>query len=58
VKPSVSVIVRAHECLAALDVALTALAHQDTAEFEVLVVGGDDCAAVVTLHAARAPCPI
>lgn len=57
-KPSVSVIVRAHERSAALDVALTALAQQDTAEFEILVVGSKDCAAVVALHAARAHCPI
>lgn len=56
--PSVSVIVRAHERPAALDVTLTALAQQDTAGFEVLVVGGEECAAVVALHAARAHCPI
>lgn len=57
-KPPVSVIVRAHERPAALDVTLTALAQQDTAEFEVLVAGGEECAAVVASHAARARCPI
>lgn len=55
---SVSVIVRAHERSAALDITLTALAQQDTGDFEVLVAGGEECAEVVALHAARAPWPI
>jgi hypothetical protein len=55
---SVSVIVRAHERSAALDVTLTALARQDAGELEVLVAGGEDCAEVVASHAARAHGPV